>query len=71
MTDGWLGYIPLSKEDYEHVVKTIYRSERTASELLPHVHLVLFLLNDGCWVHTKGQSLGNICVVIWTRIRSD
>ncbi len=43
-TDGWLGYVPLSEEDYEHVVKTIYRSEKTASELLPHVHLVVSLI---------------------------
>ncbi|MCP4340074.1 MAG: IS1595 family transposase [Desulfobulbaceae bacterium] len=44
MTDGWLGYVPLSEEDYEHVVKTIYRSEKKASELLPHIHMIASLI---------------------------
>ncbi len=44
ITGGCLGYVPLSEEDYEHVVKTIYRSKKKASELLPHVHLVASLI---------------------------
>jgi transposase-like protein len=44
ITDGWLGYTPLGEENYEHVVKTIHRSGKKASELLPHIHLVVSLI---------------------------
>jgi len=44
ITDGWLGYAPLKKENYEHVVKNISQSKQEASELLPHVHLVASLI---------------------------
>nr|WP_319392143.1 IS1595 family transposase [uncultured Desulfobacter sp.] len=44
ITDGWLGYSPLKKEKYEHVVENITQSEKKASEMLPHVHLVVSLI---------------------------
>ena len=44
ITDGWLGYAPLKKENYEHVVQNISQSKEKASELLPHVHLVVSLI---------------------------
>ena len=44
ITDGWLGYAPLKKEKYEHVVQNISQSEEKASELLPHAHLVVSLI---------------------------
>ena len=44
ITDGWLGYAPLKKENYEHIVQNISQSKDNASELLPHVHLVVSLI---------------------------
>ncbi len=44
ITDGWVGYAPLKKENYEHVVLNISQSKQKASELLPHVHLVASLI---------------------------
>jgi transposase-like protein len=44
ITDGWLGYAPLKKENYEHVVQNISRSKEKASDLLPHIHLVVSLI---------------------------
>ena len=44
ITDGWLGYAPLKKENYEHIVQNISQSKENASELLPHVHLVVSLI---------------------------
>lgn len=44
ITEEWLDYGPLSEEDYEHVAKTIFRSERKVSELLHHVHLIASLI---------------------------
>ena len=44
ITDGWLGYAPLQKENYEHIVQNISQSKDNASELLPHVHLVVSLI---------------------------
>lgn len=44
ITDGWFGYAPLKKENYEHVVENISQSEKKASEMLPHIHLVVSLI---------------------------
>ena len=44
ITDGWLGYAPLKKENYEHIVQNISQSDEKASELLPHIHLVVSLI---------------------------
>jgi len=43
-TDGWLGYSPLSRHGYEHRVTVIGGRPKTATELLPRVHLVVSLL---------------------------
>ena len=44
ITDGWLGYVPLKKEKYEHVIHNISQSEKSASGLLAHIHLVVSLI---------------------------
>lgn len=44
ITDGWRGYSSLDRSGYEHVIKVIATSEENASELLPHVHLVVSLI---------------------------
>jgi len=44
ITDGWLGYAPLKKENYEHVVENISQSEKKAAEMLPNIHLVVSLI---------------------------
>jgi len=44
VTDGWKGYSSLHNSEYSHVVKNIANSEESASELLPHVHLVVSLI---------------------------
>lgn len=44
VTDGWRGYATLKNQDYQHVVRNIAPSEKDASELLPHVHLVASLV---------------------------
>jgi transposase-like protein len=43
-TDGWLGYLPLKKNGYQHDVTYLKQSTQAASELLPRVHLVISLL---------------------------
>jgi transposase-like protein len=44
VTDGWRGYAKLKNQDYQHVVRNIAPSEKDASELLPHVHLIASLV---------------------------
>ena len=45
VTDGWSGYKPLQQMiEFEHNVKKISASGNEAHELLPHVHLVVSLL---------------------------
>jgi transposase-like protein len=44
-TDGWKGYSSLKKNGFNnHHVKNISQSDKKASELLPHVHLVVALI---------------------------
>jgi transposase-like protein len=43
-TDGWQGYLPLERKGYEHEVTVVTHKKKTASELLPRVHLVVSLL---------------------------
>jgi transposase-like protein len=40
-TDGWLGYLPLKSSEYQHEVTHLKGNTKTASELLPRVHLVI------------------------------
>lgn len=43
-TDGWLGYLPLQSEGFEHDVTLVTRKKKPPSELLPRVHHVVSLL---------------------------
>src|SRR6266700_3176715 len=43
-TDGWQGYQPLTGKDYRHKITFLKRSSKTASELMPRVHLAVALL---------------------------
>lgn len=43
-TDGWQGYTGLGKKGYQHTAHKIAGSGQKASELLPHVHLVIVLV---------------------------
>ena len=43
-TDGWKGYASLQTHGYMHKVTVLKRSNKSASELLPRVHLVVSLL---------------------------
>ena len=43
-TDGWKGYAKVSALGFEHEVTVLKGKTETASELLPHVHLVISLL---------------------------
>ena len=40
-TDGWLGYSPLEGKGFRHEVTYLKSNKKTASELLPRVHLVI------------------------------
>ncbi|MCP4717004.1 MAG: IS1595 family transposase [Deltaproteobacteria bacterium] len=44
ITDGWPGYTSLEKKGFTHSVQNITKNEKTASELMPHVHLVVSLV---------------------------
>src|ERR1700751_1275867 len=43
-TDGWLGYQPLEARDYRHKITFLKDNNKTASELMPRVHLAVALL---------------------------
>jgi transposase-like protein len=43
-TDGWLGYLPLERQGYEHEVTLLQGKKKTPSELMPRVHRVISLL---------------------------
>ncbi|MGC8550773.1 MAG: IS1595 family transposase, partial [Acidobacteriaceae bacterium] len=40
-TDGWQGYLPLKSNGFRHEVTYLKGNAKTASELLPRVHLVI------------------------------
>lgn len=43
-TDGWLGYLPVERNGYQHEVTFLKGKKKTPSELLPRVHRVFSLL---------------------------
>ena len=43
-TDGWLGYQPLHGKGYRHKITFLKGNRKTASELMPRVHLAVALL---------------------------
>lgn len=43
-TDGWLGYLPLAGQGYDHQVTFLKGKKKTPSELMPRVHRVVSLL---------------------------
>jgi transposase-like protein len=43
-TDGWLGYLPLDRNGYQHDVTFLRGKKKTPSELMPRVHRVISLL---------------------------
>jgi transposase-like protein len=43
-TDGWWGYLPVTKLGYQHKVTNVSRSGRQAHEAMPRVHRVASLL---------------------------
>ena len=43
-TDGWRGYEPLEKKNYQHTVTVLRGQEGSPSELMPRVHRVASLL---------------------------
>ena len=60
-TDGWLGYVPLEGNGYKHEIVFLKGSNKTASELMPRVHLAVALLKR--WLlgtHQGGVSLEHL-----------
>ena len=43
-TDGWLGYQPLNSKGYRHKITLLKGNSKTASELMPRIHLAVALL---------------------------
>ena len=57
-TDGWLGYLPLKDKGYRHEVTFLKGNSKSASQLMPRVHLAVALLKR--WLlgtHQGGVSL--------------
>jgi transposase-like protein len=60
-TDGWLGYSSLEGSDYRHKITFLKGNSKTASELMPRVHLAVSLLKR--WLlgtHQGGVSLEHL-----------
>jgi len=60
-TDGWLGYSPLKGSGYRHKITYLKGNSKTASELMPRVHLAVSLLKR--WLlgtHQGGVSLEHL-----------
>jgi transposase-like protein len=43
-TDGWLGYLPVERNNYQHEVTFLKGKKKPPSELMPRVHRVISLL---------------------------
>ena len=70
-TDGWLGYLPLERQGYQHDVTFLKGRKKTPAELMPRVHLVISLSNGGWWEPTRGRSAISISTTTWTSLPSD
>ncbi len=60
-TDGWRGYQPLEGRGYRHKVTVLKGNSKTASQLMPRVHLAVALLKR--WLlgtHQGGVSLEHL-----------
>lgn len=60
-TDGWLGYQPLEGRNYRRKITFLKGNSKTASELMPRVHLAVALLKR--WLlgtHQGGVSLEHL-----------
>ena len=60
-TDGWLGYLPLKDKGYGHEVTFLKGNSKSASQLMPRVHLAVALLKR--WLlgtHQGGVSLEHL-----------
>jgi transposase-like protein len=60
-TDGWLGYLPLKDKGYPHEVTFLKANSKSASQLMPRVHLAVALLKR--WLlgtHQGGVSLEHL-----------
>ena len=60
-TDGWLGYQPLEGRGYRHKITILKGKSKTASELMPCVHLAVALLKR--WLlgtHQGGVSMEHL-----------
>jgi transposase-like protein len=60
-TDGWLGYQPLEGRGYRHKITILKGNSKTASELMPCVHLAVALLKR--WLlgtHQGGVSMEHL-----------
>ena len=60
-TDGWPGYLPLKGRGYRHEVTFLKGNSKSASELMPRVHLAVALLKR--WLmgtHQGGVSLEHL-----------
>jgi transposase-like protein len=60
-TDGWLGYLRLQGKGYRHEVTFLKRNSKSASELMPRVHLAVALVKR--WrigTHQGGVSLDHL-----------
>jgi hypothetical protein len=60
-TDGWLGYQPLKGKGYRRKITFLKGSSKTASELMPRVHLGVallkrWLLGNPSWWSESGAS---------------
>jgi transposase-like protein len=60
ITDAWNGYSGLEKENYKHTVSN-QKQAKNKEEMLPHVHLIIYLLKRWLMGHIKVLLNQNIC----------
>jgi len=69
-TDGWLGYLPLDREGFEHEVTFLKGKKKTASELPPRAHRVISLLKRWLIGTHQERSAISTSTTIWMSSRS-